>query len=329
MSIFSKTVESQKDREQIGFYDPGVGTFGLFGRFLGKKIGIFMGEAFGWGLQKNIEDAYEYLMSFYEEGDHLYLFGFSRGAFTVRSLAGMLHKCGLLHRGSKNLIPYASAMYNQPDNNAITEGFKATYCQPCKPYFIGVWDTVESLGYFYGKRFFDATLHHDTPYGYHAIAIDEKREKFLPSIWDEANKAPHQTIEQVWFPGVHADVGGSYTERGLSDGAFEWMMWRSYRAGLRLKSNWRDGLETDPTDSKSLHESRTGLWKLWPAVHRDIPEGALVHQSVVDRINAGLGYNPLNLPRKYTVIASDPDNPLPDNPLPDNPLKEVRQERVT
>lgn len=100
-----------RNADQVGFYDPGVGTFSALGRTVGEWVGRVLGKGFGWGLQKNIEDAYEYLMNHYEAGDRLYLFGFSRGAYTARCLGGMLHKCGLLQRGSRNLLPYASEIY--------------------------------------------------------------------------------------------------------------------------------------------------------------------------------------------------------------------------
>ena len=203
-----------RDAEQVGFYDPGVGTFSTLGRGAGKWAGKVLGKGFGWGLRQNIEDAYEYLMNHYEDGDRLYLFGFSRGAYTARSLGGMLHKCGLLQRGSTNLMSYASEIYNARNNRVIAEGFKESFCQPCKPYFVGVWDTVASMGYFSGRPFFDADLHAETPYGYHALSIDEQRRKFLPSIWNEKNEVPGQIVEQVWFPGVHSDVGGSYEGAG-------------------------------------------------------------------------------------------------------------------
>lgn len=290
-----------RDAEQVGFYDPGVGTFSTLGRSIGEWAGKVLGKGFGWGLQQNIEDAYEYLMNHYEAGDRLYLFGFSRGAYTARSLAGMLHKCGLLQRGSRNLMSYASEIYNTRDNKATADGFKETFCQPCKPYFVGVWDTVASLGYFFGKRFFDADLHPETPYGYHAISIDEQRRKFLPSIWNEGNKVKGQIIEQVWFPGVHSDVGGSYEERGLSDGALEWLLARAENAGVRLKPGWNANYRPDPTDPNAQHQSRTCCWKLWPKVHREIAEGASIHQSAVDRLNAKIGYSPPNLPTRYVV----------------------------
>ena len=139
-------------------------------------------------------------------------------------------------------------MYNTRNNEVIADRFKDTFCHPCKPYFIGVWDTVASLGYFFGRRFFDATLHRDTPYGYHAISIDEQRKKFLPSIWDEDRVADGQRVEQVWFPGVHCDVGGSYPEAGLSDGALMWMLRHADNAGLRLKPGWEARYTPSPSD---------------------------------------------------------------------------------
>jgi Uncharacterized alpha/beta hydrolase domain (DUF2235) len=99
-------------------------TFSIFGRVLGQRIGKLLGVAFGIGITKNIEDAYRYLMDNFEPGDRLYLFGFSRGAFAVRCLAGMLHKVGLLQKGSGNLVPYASKIYNTLGNDTIAAGFK-------------------------------------------------------------------------------------------------------------------------------------------------------------------------------------------------------------
>ena len=291
-----------RDARQIGFYDPGVGTFDPLGRFIGKRVGKLLGDAFGWGLQQNIEDAYEYLMNHFEDGDRLFLFGFSRGAYTVRALGGMLHKCGLLQKGSKNLIPYASKIYNTLENETIANGFKDTFCQPCKPYFIGAWDTVGSLGYFFGRRFFDERLHPETPYGYHAISIDEQRRKFLPSIWEENRRGSGQTVKQVWFPGVHSDIGGGYKERELSDGAFIWMMRHAEKAGLRLKPNWEAGRTPNPAAKDALHQSRKGFWRLWRTVHRDIPNGAIIHRSAEDRLKAGVGYSPSNLPEQYEVV---------------------------
>lgn len=293
-----------RDEEQLAFYDPGVGTFDALGHTFGKKIGRLLGMGFGYGFAENITDAYTYLMNRYRPGDRLYLFGFSRGAFTVRSLAGLLFKCGLLEKGSENLIPYVLEMYSDRNNEKVVEGFKDTYCHECKPHLIGVWDTVGSLGHILARRFPNNKLHQDVAFGYHAVSIDEKRKQFPVSLWDETLKRPNQTIEQVWFAGVHADVGGWYEERGLSDVSLRWILKKAEAAGLRLREKWEAvcKLNPAPTDPKAQHESRTRLWKLWPAEQRYIPAASLIHQSAFERKEAGVGYNPTNLPKVYTVV---------------------------
>ena len=291
-----------RDANQIAFYDPGVGTFSVLGRQLGRRVGRALGKAFGAGLQHNVEDAYRYLMDRYESGDRLFLFGFSRGAFTVRALAGLLHRCGLLQKGSVNLVPYVSRIYNDRARHAAAPDFKRTYCHECRPHLIGVWDTVGSMGWFWGRKFFDTTLNHDVMYGYHAVSIDEQRRKFPVSLWCEGAQAEHQAIEQVWFPGVHSDVGGSYTEAGLSDIALNWMLNKAKMQGLRLKPDWRRALAPDPAGP--IHNSRTGPWRLWRPASRIIPPGAHVHESVPARMSdQTLSYDPSNLPREHTVVS--------------------------
>jgi uncharacterized protein (DUF2235 family) len=329
-----------RDPGQLAFYDPGVGTFDSLGSTLGKSLGTVLGKGFGWGLTQNIEDPYLYLMDRFHPGDgqtepdKVFIFGFSRGAFTARALAGMLFRIGLLQKGSINLIPYASRIYNgkqriKPGDSAATrkrkeaanleneltaKGFKATYCHPCRPHFIGVWDTVASLGYFLGKKFFDDKLNPDVRYGYHAISIDEKRRKFPVSLWDERDvDEERQTVKQVWFAGVHSDVGGWYRERGLSNAALRWMLLRAQEAGMRLKGGWDETLEPGPkvppdpgmksTDEQAQHESWVGIWKILPKTKRQFPENPLIHQSVFDRINAASNtYSPWpDLPEKYRI----------------------------
>ena len=288
-----------RNAEQIAFYDPGVGTFSILGRELGRRVGILLGKGFGAGVQRNIEDAYQYLMDRYKPGDRLFLFGFSRGAFTVRALAGMLNLCGLLEKGSANLVPYASRIYNNRARHAIAPGFKRTYCHECRPHFVGVWDTVGSMGWFWRRKFFDATLHEDVTHAYQALSIDEQRRKFPPSLWHEP--VDQARIRQVWFAGVHSDVGGSYAEAGLSDIALQWMLENAEAKGLRLKSGWEERLAPSPT--AQIHESRKGLWRLWRPSRRAILEDALVHESVIMRMqNDTLGYKPRNLPESYAVV---------------------------
>ena len=290
-----------RDSEQIAFYDPGVGTFSFLGREVGRRVGIMLGRAFGAGLQQNVEDAYRYLMDRYESGDRLFLFGFSRGAFTVRALAGMLHKCGLLQKGSNNLIPYASKIYNRRGNEDVAAGFKRTYSHECKPYVIGVWDTVGAMGWFWGKKFFDTYLNEDVTYGYQAISIDERRRHFPVSLWNESRRNEGQTIEQVWFPGFHSDVGGSHADAGLSDITLKWMLENALERGLRLRDGWTECLAPDPLGE--IHESRRGMWRLWPPAVRRIPESAKIHASVLRRMDSPANlYRPSNLPYKYLVV---------------------------
>ena len=200
-------------KAQISYYDPGVGTYSRLrtsaGRWISKWVVSASGVGItGSGLQGNIEEAYKYLMGCYEPEDRVYLFGYSRGAHTVRVLVGMLHKCGLLTKGSDNLIPYMARIYNDKNNSGIASGFKGSFSRECKPHFIGVWDTVASVGWVGRKQFSNNELNHDVRYGYQAISIDERRYHFRVSEWDESNISEGQTIEQVWFPGCHGDIGG-------------------------------------------------------------------------------------------------------------------------
>lgn len=289
----------KKDKKQLAFYDPGVGTFSFLGRNLGNKVGIVLGKMFGAGLLENIEDGYEYLMNNYEKGDKIFLFGFSRGAFTVRALAGMIYHFGLLQKGSKNLIPYVSKMYNE-HNFSVKNEFKKTFSQTCKPHFIGVWDTVASLGYINGKTFYDESLNPDIKYAYQAISIDEARTKFPISIWNEIKKSKNQTIEQVWFAGVHSDIGGSYEEAGLSDITLNWMLDNAKNCGLELKEGYEATIKQNPIDK--IHNSREGLWKIWSKAIRKIPENSKIHQSVIDRMKLISDYKPSNLPNDYEII---------------------------
>ena len=334
-----KVFESiERDERQIAFYDPGVGTISFLGRRVGRKTGILLGRAFGYGLTQNIEDGYEYLMNRFRLGDKIFLFGFSRGAFTVRLLADMIYRFGLLQKGSKNLVPYVTKYYN--DKNLATgeeyesfrQNFKKAFCQDCRPHFIGVWDTVGSLGYINGRKFHDHKLNPEIKYAYQAIAIDEKRSKFKENLWDESGKKVEgQEIEQVWFAGCHSDVGWWSSrptspdkeglldkERGLPDITFAWMMDMAEEHGLILKPHWVEKLEQDA--SGKLHESRKGIWLLWLKEHREIPEGSKIHRSVIDRlISEGLnrtreayrpenllkGYELKELEEKYRVVTND------------------------
>lgn len=290
-----------KDASQAVYYDPGVGTGGWEYNEESSVLRATSDQATGYGLQKNVEDAYRYLMSSYKEGDDVYLFGFSRGAFTVRSLAGMLYKCGLLYTEAVNLLEYASKIYNTKGNDGIAKRFRGTFTRKCPVHFIGVWDTVESLALNAGKRFHDAQLNPDVKYGFHALAIDEKRSQFQPSLWDERNIQPPQTIEQVWFAGFHSDVGGWYDERGLPNITLHWMLGKAQAYGLRVDAHKLKGYKCDPHDK--THQSYSGFWKALGKRARKIPEGANIHNSVFTRqTNVNNKYKPHNLPNHYNEV---------------------------
>jgi uncharacterized protein (DUF2235 family) len=289
---------------QIAFYDPGVGTMSQpgFVTWAGKWTSIARGLAFGYGITRNIEDAYSYLMARHETGDRLYIFGFSRGAFTARALAGMLHVCGLLEKGSDNLIPYASKVYLRARQEPrIAADFKKTFSRECKPHFIGVWDTVESVGIVPGfrRKFPDTRLNSDVRFGRHALALDERRSQFRPNLWTEPAE-PGQSIVQIWFPGVHSDVGGSYPEAGLSNIALRWMLRTAADEGLIVDETAAAQYVGDDTDT--LHNPLLPVWWSLGWWSRRVPEGALVHRSVIDRKQHLSDYNPPNLPAKFTKV---------------------------
>ena len=183
---------------QVSYYDPGVGTYSPARTLVGRGWAKAKMSVAGWGVRDNVNQAYRYLMETYESGDRVYLFGYSRGAYTVRLLAGMLHMCGLLTRGSDNLVPYATRLYRKrgsPKYDRIAPGFKKSFSRECRPHFIGVWDTVASVGLLRRKFFQDMKLNPDVSYGYQALSVDEWRTYFKPAVWLESGLAPRQTIE--------------------------------------------------------------------------------------------------------------------------------------
>lgn len=280
---------------QLAFYDPGLGTFDpkktgtgsvtVFGK-AGAELRKLKGKATGAGIQTNVQDAYEYLMTHHRPGDRVYLFGFSRGAHTVRVLAGMLHKVGLLEEGSKNLVPYAYRMARHGEDG-IAWQFKEAFSRSCPVHFLGVWDTVRTVGFIKPHKFSNEILNPEVGHACHALAIDEQRGKFEPSLWDEDASVNPERIEQVWFAGVHSDVGGWYDDQGVSSIAFRWMLKQAEAHELELMPGWADGLPLDPQGPQ--HDSWSLLYKFtdfFRPVRRDIPDGARIHQSVKERLDS-------------------------------------------
>ena len=290
---------AMKTRTQLAYYDPGVGTGGWAYNEESGVLKALSEQGTGAGLQKNVNDAYRYLMEVYEgpEANRIFLFGFSRGAFTARSLAGMLHKVGLLERNADNHLEYAAKIYNHPRNSRVAAGFKATFSRPAPVHFIGVWDTVESLVLNEGKRWADARLNPEIAFAYHALAIDERRKDFQPCPWDERNRRPGQTMEQVWFAGVHSDVGGYHPDRGLANISLHWMLGKAAAAGMEVNQRGLARKRYRPAPDGPSQESYTGFWRFRGQHVRDIPEGSRIHRSVWDRMaNPSNDYSPGNLP---------------------------------
>lgn len=292
------SLEKDAPSTQVCYYDPGVGT-----RDLSNLRDIF-DRATGSGVKSNIKQAYQYLMDSYEEGDQLFLFGFSRGAYTVRCLSGMVNRCGLLPKRNVNLLDDAFYYYSSPKVDAkLAASFKENFSRHVPIHFLGVWDTVKAV--FTGRLrkgyFRDNHLARNVRHAYQALSIDEKRRLFKPELWDQCE--PDQTLEQVWFAGVHSDVGGSYPEAGLSNITLQWMFRHALDKGLLLKPGTLDNPNFQPDPSDTLHESRVAGWRMFPPLYRPIPVRARLHATVLDRMSEA-AYYPRNLGRDPEQISS-------------------------
>lgn len=227
------------DVYQRFFYDPGVGT---------STWSRLCGGLFGMGLSKNLLEGYDWLVRRYLEGDDIYIFGFSRGAYTARSLVGMIRKCGLLHVATPELLAAAKALYRKqsaaPDEAECRE-FRDRYSRVVQIHFLGVWDTVGALGVpgtaISERGFFswhDTALSKIVKRAYQALAIDEHRAAYDSVLWvgDNGKKKPEQLdVEQRWFIGSHANVGGGYGVDPLADISLAWMQEKAGAAGLKLQ----------------------------------------------------------------------------------------------
>lgn len=320
-----------RDDEQLSFYHPGLGTMEPPGAItdLGRRIRRTLGMAVGWGLERDLVDAYTYIMNTYQPGDQVFLFGFSRGAYTVRAAAALIHMYGLFPPGNEPLIPYAIRQitgFNDDERVAgekfkLAAGFKATFSSiDCPIHFMGIWDTVSSVGWIANPLSIPyAAKLPNVLHIRHAVAIDERRAFFRTNLLNRPTLVDDQPgIEEVWFPGVHADVGGGYkeSESGLSKLALEWMLCEAEQLGLRFDHLKARAILLAPeaiSEGAKIHESLCGPWwlaeivpkwrrqtKEWKAnlAHRRIiPEGVKIHRSALVRKN----YN-IKLPLDYTVV---------------------------
>ncbi len=291
---------------QSVFYDEGIGT--------GDEFDKLVGGALGWGIDKNIQDAYRFLCLNYNEGDEIYLFGFSRGAYTVRSLAGMIYCSGLLSRPNIRSAPDAYRIYRDRDikpSDPEAQAFRANYGERVPITLLGCWETVGALGvpdqvpflpiddWLNAKyKFHDTTLSSIIQKALHAVAIDELRKVFDVTPMVKSPKFDTQILRQVWFPGEHGSVGGGTKEqRGLSDVALQWMISEIGNLGLGLEfdpNNVEDGIHPDPTID---FDNQPGIiYQVTGTKQRDIIGGFEdLHESVKKRWQARSDYRPENL----------------------------------
>lgn len=273
----ARTVETDPGRsggvQQLVQYLSGVGSTGYW-------VDRVLGGAFGLGLFTHVTTAYRFLALNYEPGDQIFVFGFSRGAYTARSLVGMLTRVGLLTGEAviENMLGEASDRYRNkaPRGEGFgssNEEFRRDFCHPDLTIdFLGVFDTVGALGVpgALAKRhtFHDVRLSHQVACARHALAIDERRAKFEPSLWgvDELPDDPFR-VKQVWFEGVHSDIGGGYDSTGLSDTTLAWMVHEAQEVGLVLDGSRLDHYVNSRSPARR-HDSLTFGYRVLNLVGR-------------------------------------------------------------
>lgn len=354
--------------QQFAIYDDGVGTQKL-------KVLRLLAGAFGFGLARNVRQLYAEVARCYEEGANLYLFGFSRGAFTARTLAGFINKCGIVDPAGltsgqlSQVVSDEYRRYRKEDpallerlTTPVTTGLlklwrsgtgmfrpktKTPTFRSARIRFIGVWDTVDAVGFpilgvaalwnrgIHRFKFSNRRLPPNIDQAAHALAIDEERASFSPLLWEADNR-----VEQVWFPGVHSNVGGGYPKQGISHVALHWMMTKAEEASVDPSGSHEPSQSEDAEGSLRfldgprtlyrsgrnafdyLYDSRSGSAIYYRYRPRDIEDlckidegGSVpvrVHQSAVDRIEKRpQGYAPGNLPDAFDVVSTQKGAPIP------------------
>ncbi|TMA10943.1 MAG: DUF2235 domain-containing protein [Deltaproteobacteria bacterium] len=334
---------------QVALYHDGVGTESV------KWFRLLTG-ATGWGLSRNVKQLYGELARVYAPGDKIFLFGFSRGAFTVRTLAGLIHACGVLDLSKYDTnaafddgVEAAYREYRQHYNSWLTRLFHKTQKLDGKRLaelrqkfsvaipefedekkhgklieFMGVWDTVDAVGLpiaaaefvnrvIYAYKFPDRTLSTSVAHACHALALDEERENFKPVLWNESITTDPQRIEQVWFAGVHSNVGGGYPRQGMSLVALDWIMAKAEAAPhhLRFVAAERQMYRYHADVDDKLYDSRAGVGVFYRWLPRNVQQLCAengitpkVHRSVFERIARNTeGYAPGSIPSDPEVIS--------------------------
>lgn len=295
---------------QLVFYDEGVGT--------GNRVDRLIGGAIGRGLGENVQQAYRFLALNFEDGDTICLFGFSRGAYTVRSVAGLIALAGLLDKGDLEQMPRVWEHYRTPPNKRDPAALPARQRarQPMID-LVGVWDTVGSMGIpgnllgRFGRsqhEFHDVMLSPKIRHAYQALAVDERRGNFQPAIWDTGEATPGQKVEKMWFAGGHGNVGGGIGKvadredhAALSDTAFLWMIDKA-RPLLTFDENYvrtRARLMTQETLCGFIDDqAKRGIWRALPKHVRKLSSDPSeeVHPSTEWRLHHAGEYKDSTMP---------------------------------
>ncbi|TCJ11590.1 DUF2235 domain-containing protein [Parasulfuritortus cantonensis] len=304
---------------QLKYYDEGVGTH------FGSKIS---GGMLGNGLTENIREGYAWLIRNWRDEDRLYLFGFSRGAFTARSLAGMIGKCGIVEEDDPSLPTRERKARSLAAAARVTELYKRANLAGGDPmtelagrtrviriHFIGVWDTVGALGVpllnlSYAEKFHDTKLGDKVDNAYHALAIDEHRADYQATLWTEIPDRARQKVEQRWFPGAHANVGGGYQDDLLPEPPLAWIAGKARDCGLEISDELihLDGTEYRSPVVDSFAQFGFGLYRAIKGFQPYLrPIGETVAETVDDtalkKWAAEFDYRPVNLAHATTAVA--------------------------
>jgi uncharacterized protein (DUF2235 family) len=305
-------------RRQAAFYDPGLGSNRPGGPAVGwlRWAQNLVSRATGLGISRNIKDCYSFLIRTYEPGDSVFLFGFSRGAYTVRSLGGVLKLCGIPARSAAGASPRTNrkaraalveeaveAVYKtygrdpetQEKRRRLGAEYRARYAaHEVAPHFIGVWDTVRALGlpgtgdiFLWRHEFHDATLDPRVPHARQALAIDENRDAYAPVLWETTEQdIASGRIKQPWFAGAHSDIGGGYVEKGLSDIALEWIVDEAKQIAQPLLVD-EAALALTPDPLGFQHDELKTSWMPWRrGLRRLTVRDAVAAPVVEDRFRA-------------------------------------------
>ena len=349
-----QALDMSNPSKQIAFYDDGVGSGG-------SKVVRILGGAFGIGLARNVRQLYRFLCDTYQPNDRIYLFGFSRGAFTVRVLAAVIANCGIVNKGqlagTKNTVVsmasvvawayrcfrgnHIAGLLSRPFRwlrNRVTsmptnaQDFRCRFSHRCNETIevLGLWDTVSAYGmpidelawfvdtFIYRIRFQSQKISGKIRHVFHALAIDDERRTFTPLLIHSVDKSgptgATTHVEQVWFAGMHADVGGGYANCNLALIPLAWMLERAKKAGVIFRTAAVEEIVSQASVLGDMHDSRSGLGRIYRPKIRDLEglcESAantiveqsgipVVHSGTVERIAQGIqGYAPAAIPKSY------------------------------